>query len=329
MIRLSGVTRRFSSDTGARAALDGVDLEIHRGEIFGVVGRSGAGKSTLIRTINLLERPDSGSVRIDDQDLMGLSAAHLRQARRRVGMIFQHFNLLHNRTVRANVAFPLELEGVSTSEVRRRVDALLQRVGLSAHADRYPSQLSGGQKQRVGIARALASEPAALLCDEATSALDPETTEDILSLLDELNRELGLTIVLVTHEMDVVRRVCDRFAVMQAGQVAEVGATADLFLHPQAEATRQLLSEGRAPLSTLPAGVSLVARIVLRGQEVHAPILARAARETGVDFAILTGRVGRFRQEPYGELEVAFSGDGASAALERLKAGGVAVEVLR
>ncbi|WP_139302043.1 ATP-binding cassette domain-containing protein, partial [Pseudomonas syringae] len=195
---------------GERTALDAVDLSVTAGEVFGVVGRSGAGKSTLVRTINLLEQPDAGRVWVGDQDLMGLKPAALRAARRRIGMIFQHFNLLHSRTIRDNVALPLVLEGRPRDLIARRVDELMERLGLAEHARKYPAQLSGGQKQRVGIARALACEPSILLCDEATSALDPETTEDILSLLDRLIRDLGLTLVLITHEMEVVRRVCDK-----------------------------------------------------------------------------------------------------------------------
>ncbi len=207
MIRLEGVTKRFHSAAGERVALDGIDLDVAAGQVFGVVGRSGAGKSTLIRTINLLERPDAGRVTVDGREMMKLSPAKLRAARRRIGMIFQHFNLLNSRTIAENVAFPLRLEGRPAADIDRRVADLLERLGLAEHARKYPAQLSGGQKQRVGIARALACEPGVLLCDEATSALDPETTDDILNLLDGLNRELGLTIVLITHQMEVVRRV--------------------------------------------------------------------------------------------------------------------------
>ncbi|WP_296169066.1 ATP-binding cassette domain-containing protein, partial [uncultured Brevundimonas sp.] len=201
MIQLEEVTRRFQSAAGERVALDAVDLKVEAGQVFGVVGRSGAGKSTLIRTINLLERPDAGRVVVDGQDMTALSPADLRAARRRIGMIFQHFNLLNAKTIAENVAFPLRLEGRPSAEVDRRVASLLEQLGLAEHAKKHPAQLSGGQKQRVGIARALACEPSVLLCDEATSALDPETTDEILTLLDQLNRDLGLTIVLITHQM--------------------------------------------------------------------------------------------------------------------------------
>ena len=327
MIRLEGVTRRFRTAAGERTALDAVDLSVTAGEVFGVVGRSGAGKSTLVRTINLLERPDAGRVWVGDQDLMGLKPAALRAARRRIGMIFQHFNLLHSRTIRDNVALPLVLEGRPRDLIARRVDELMERLGLAEHARKYPAQLSGGQKQRVGIARALACEPSILLCDEATSALDPETTEDILSLLDRLNRDLGLTLLLITHEMEVVRRVCDKVAVMEGGRIVETGATADVFLNPGAPATRSLLSEGEARTATPRPVGGMVARLVFRGERTFEPVLSRVSRETGVDHAILAGRIGRFRDQPYGQLEVSFQGGDPQAAIARLRAEGVEVEV--
>ena len=328
MIRLEGVTRRFRTAAGERTALDAVDLSVTAGEVFGVVGRSGAGKSTLVRTINLLERPDAGRVWVGDQDLMGLKPAALRAARRRIGMIFQHFNLLHSRTIRDNVALPLVLEGRPRDLIARRVDELMERLGLAEHARKYPAQLSGGQKQRVGIARALACEPSILLCDEATSALDPETTEDILSLLDRLNRDLGLTLVLITHEMEVVRRVCDKVAVMEGGRIVETGATADVFLNPGAPATRSLLAEGEARTATPRPVGGMVAHLVFRGQQTFQPVLSRVSRETGVDHAILAGRIGRFRDQPYGQLEISLLGGDPQAAIERLRAEGVEVEVM-
>lgn len=328
MIRLDGVTRRFRSQGGERSALDNVDLTVVSGEVFGVVGRSGAGKSTLVRTINLLERPDAGRVLVADQDLTALRPAQLRAARRRIGMIFQHFNLLHSRTIRDNIALPLVLEGRSRADITARVDDLMARVGLTEHARKHPTQLSGGQKQRVGIARALACEPDILLCDEATSALDPETTEDILSLLDELNRDLKLTLVIITHEMEVVRRVCDKVAVMEAGRIVENGPTADVFLNPQTSATRNLLAEGEARTATPRPAEGVVARLVFRGERTFEPVLSRISRETGVDHAILAGRIGRFRDQPYGQLEVSLIGGDPQVAIGRLRAEGVEVEVV-
>ncbi|HYD29122.1 methionine ABC transporter ATP-binding protein [Brevundimonas sp.] len=329
MIRLDGVTKRFRSAAGERVALDGVDLTVAAGQVFGVVGRSGAGKSTLIRTINLLERPDAGRVIVDGQEITALAPAELRAARRRIGMIFQHFNLLNAKTIAENVAFPLRLEGRSGAEVDRRVAGLLDRLGLAEHAKKHPAQLSGGQKQRVGIARALATEPKVLLCDEATSALDPETTDEILTLLDQLNRELGLTLVLITHQMEVVRRVCDRVAVMQDGRVVEEGATADVFLHPGHPATRAMLAEGEEAFDALLAPVGgRLAKLTFRGGSTYEPELSRVARSVGVDYSILSGRISRIRGEPYGQLVVAFTGGDAEAAVAQLGARGVVVEAV-
>jgi len=309
MIRLEGVTKRYRSAAGERVALDAVDLSVGEGQVFGVVGRSGAGKSTLIRTINRLETPDAGRVFVGDEEITALKPAELRAVRRRIGMIFQHFNLLNAKTIEENVAFPLRLEGRPAAEVARRTAELLERLGLSEHAKKHPAQLSGGQKQRVGIARALACEPRVLLCDEATSALDPETTDDILNLLDGLNRELGLTIVLITHQMEVVRRVCDRVAVLQDGRLVEEGATADVFLHPRAAATRAMLAEGEGgetfDASVVPAGGRL-ARLTFRGASTYEPELSRG--------------------EPYGQMIVAFTGGDAEAAVAQLTARGVIVE---
>ena len=327
MIRLEGVTKRFRSAAGERVALDAVDLTVASGQVFGVVGRSGAGKSTLIRTINLLERPNAGRVTVDGLDMMKLSSANLRAARRRIGMIFQHFNLLDAKSVAENVAFPLRLEGRPAAEVDRRVADLLEQLGLSDHARKHPAQLSGGQKQRVGIARALACEPGVLLCDEATSALDPETTDEILALLDQLNRDLKLTIVLITHQMEVVRRVCDRVAVLKDGRVVEEGATADVFLHPKHAATRAMLAEGEEGFETadVPRGGRL-AKLTFRGGSTYEPELSRVARSVGVDYSILSGRISRIRGEPYGQLVVAFTGGDAEAAVAQLTARGVVVE---
>jgi D-methionine transport system ATP-binding protein len=329
MIRLEGVTKRYRSAAGDRVALDAVDLTVGEGQVYGVVGRSGAGKSTLIRTINRLETPDAGRIFVGEDQITALNPAQLRAARRRIGMIFQHFNLLNARTIARNVAFPLELEGRPRAEIDRRVADLLDRLGLAEHARKYPAQLSGGQKQRVGIARALACEPRVLLCDEATSALDPETTDEILTLLDTLNRELGLTIVLITHQMEVVRRVCDRVAVLQDGRLVEEGATADVFLHPKAAATRAMLAEGEGgetfDASVVPAGGRL-AKLTFRGPATYEPELSRVARSAGVDYSILSGRISRIRGEPYGQMIVAFTGGDAEAAVAQLTARGVVVE---
>jgi len=319
VIELDGVEKRFAGGD-VPAAVDGVSLRIERGEVFGLIGHSGAGKSTLLRLINLLERPGAGRVRIDGRDVTDLAGAELRAMRRRIGMIFQTFGLLSSLTVADNVAFPLRLASGDRAARRDRVAALLDRVGLADHAGKYPAQLSGGQKQRVGIARALATDPEILLCDEATSALDPLTTRSVLALLAELNRELGLTIVVVTHEMDVVRRVCDRVAVMAAGRVVEAGPVADLFLKPAHPVTRDLVAEAaddEAELLPAVAGGRIV-RLTYRGAAAAEPLLARVAREPGVDFNIVSGRVSRIRDEPYGQLLLTLSGDRADEACARL-----------
>ena len=329
MISLEGVTRRYKSAAGDRVALDAVDLRIGKGEVFGVVGRSGAGKSTLIRTINRLEMPDGGRVVVDGEDITAMNPAQLRAARRNIGMIFQHFNLLNSKTIEDNVAFPLRLEGRPEAEVKARVAELLGQLGLAEHAKKHPSQLSGGQKQRVGIARALACGPKVLLCDEATSALDPETTEDILTLLEGLNRDLGLTIVLITHQMEVVRRVCDRVAVLKDGKLVEEGATADVFLHPQHPVTKAMLAEGEEGFdaSVVPVDARLV-RLTFRGPSTYEPELSRVARTAGVDYSILSGRISRIRNEPYGQMVVAFTGGDAEVALNQLAERGVIVEAI-
>ncbi len=322
MISFQSVGKTFAR--ASAPALHGVSLDIAPGEVFGVIGQSGAGKSTLIRLINGLELPSAGRVVTDGEDVGALDANALRALRRRVGMIFQHFNLLASKTVAANVAFPLKVAGVPAGQIETRVAELLARVGLSEHARKYPAQLSGGQKQRVGIARALASDPKILLCDEATSALDPQTTEQILDLLGQLNRELGLTIVLITHEMEVIRRVCHRVAVLDAGQVVESGEVAEVFLHPHHPVTRRLVADAAGLAGEgAPAGAL---RLTFRGAATYEPILGRIARDTGVDYSILAGRIDRIRDEPYGQLLVSLVGGDVGLARQRLEAAGVRVE---
>jgi len=245
MIRLSNVQKTYPARRGndAHAALRGIDLDIAAGEIVGVIGRSGAGKSTLIRCINLLERPSSGSVIVDGAEVTTLSKRDLPLFRRQLGMVFQHFNLLSSRTVYGNIALPLELAGASKAEIAAAVDPLLPLVGLDDKRDRYPAELSGGQKQRVGIARALSSNPKVLLCDEVTSALDPETTRQILTLLKDINKRLGLTMVVITHEMAVVKALCDRVAVMDRGVIVEEGNVSSIFANPVHATTQSLLAD--------------------------------------------------------------------------------------
>jgi D-methionine transport system ATP-binding protein len=238
MIELINVFKRFKTKNKTIQALSGVSLTVDKGEIFGVIGTSGAGKSTLIRCVNLLERPNEGQVIVDNVELTKLSDAQLTLERRKIAMIFQHFNLLSSRTVFDNVAFPLELEGKPKSEIMKKVNGLLELVGLSEKAKDYPANLSGGQKQRVAIARALANDPKVLLCDEATSALDPATTKSILQLLKSINQKLNLTILLITHEMEVIKTICDKVAVIDHGQLAEQGKVEQIFIHPEKEITK-------------------------------------------------------------------------------------------
>ena len=246
MIEIEHLNKTYPSPGGDIHALRDVNLRIEDGEIFGIIGLSGAGKSTLVRCINLLERPTSGTVRIDGRDMTQLSRRDLLKARQDIGMIFQSFNLLMQRNALANVRFPLELAGVPKREADKRAQELLELVGLGDRAGAYPAQLSGGQKQRVAIARALATNPKVLLCDEATSALDPTTTESILELLRDLNRRLGVTVVVITHEMRVVERICSRVAIIADSRIAELGPVQEVFLHPQTEAAKRLVLPSRA-----------------------------------------------------------------------------------
>ena len=334
MIQFRKIHKSYPVAGRSVQALAPLDLDIRAGEVFGIIGHSGAGKSTLIRLINGLELPSGGELVVDGQSITALDADGLRTLRRRIGMIFQHFNLLSSRTVAQNVAFPLQLAGAGKAETAARVAELLATVGLSEHANKYPAQLSGGQKQRVGIARALATRPSILLCDEATSALDPQTTAQVLALLARINRELGLTIVLITHEMDVIRRVCDRVAVLDAGQVVESGAVADVFLHPQHPTTRRFVSEyehsdEEAMLADITAAGGRVVRLTFVGEDTYQPLLGRIARQTGVDYSILSGRIDRIRDTPYGQLVLALTGGDTAAALEAFAAAGVDVQEIQ
>ena len=316
-------------------ALQPTTLTIERGQVFGIIGHSGAGKSTLLRLINRLEEPSGGRILIDDVDVTALDASGLRALRRSVGMIFQHFNLLSSKTVAENIAMPLRLAGeLSSRDIQARVSQLLARVGLEAHAHKYPAQLSGGQKQRVGIARALSTEPKILLCDEATSALDPQTTAQVLQLLAEINRELNLTIVLITHEMDVIRRVCDQVAVMDAGVIVEHGPVADVFLHPKHTTTQRFVQESehvdeQSQADALAHVEGRILRLTFRGEATYGPLLGTVARETGVDFSILAGRIDRIKDTPYGQLTLALTGGDIDAAMARFDAADVHLEVLR
>jgi len=324
LVRLHALHKQFPG--APRPALDGVSLDIRAGEVFGVIGRSGAGKSTLARCVNLLERPDSGQVLLDGRDLTALARPALGTARRGIGMVFQHFNLLSSRTVAANVALPLEIAGVPAPARAARVAELLPLVGLQDKADAYPARLSGGQKQRVGIARALACSPRLLLCDEATSALDPETTGSILELILDLRRRLGLAVLLVTHEMAVVKAACDQVAVMEDGRVIEQG--------------RRFVSEvigDAVPPGTVarlpPPGVAEVRRILrvlFAGPASTRAVISEASRRFGVDLNIISGRIDEIGGEPFGLMALAAYGtvDGVAAAAGWMTGLGLDVEDL-
>lgn len=304
MIRTHALSKVFRARDREVTALDDVGLDVAEGEIFGVLGRSGAGKSTLIRCVNLLERPTSGTVEVGGRELTALPARELRAERRRIGMVFQHFNLLSSRDVAGNIAVPLEIAGTGRRERDRKVAELLDRVGLAHHAKAYPAQLSGGQKQRVGIARALANDPRVLLCDEATSALDPETTRSILDLLLDLRGDLGLTILLITHEMDVVKSICDSAALMEAGRVVETGTVADLLTRPDSRLARDMFPLG-APV---PGAGRTVVDITFRGAETAQPFVSTLARTYNVDVNILGAAVETLAGRQVGRMRIALDG---------------------
>lgn len=337
MIELKELTKVYGKGSKAATALSGLNLSIKKGEIFGVIGHSGAGKSTLIRCINLLERPTTGEVWVDGVELTALGKGQLQEKRRKIGMIFQHFNLLSSATVYDNIAFPLRLAGTAKAGIDQKVKELLVLVGLGNHANKYPAQLSGGQKQRVGVARALASDPDVLLCDEATSALDPQTTDSILRLLLDINRKFHLTIVLITHEMHVIQSICDRVAVIHGGGIVEQGDVAEVFLKPKHEVTKDFIrseTQQDGPLrAALEAGSrdnAQAVKITFLGQKTYESTLSDVVRGTGVSFAILQGTISTIKDVPYGQLIVRFEGEpGAiNATLTELAAQGLDVEVI-
>jgi D-methionine transport system ATP-binding protein len=340
MITLQNVSKTYGEGAQAIRALKPVDLHVPQGAIHGVIGLSGAGKSTLIRCVNLLERPTTGRVFVDDQELTALSPAALNQARHRVGMIFQHFNLLSSRTVFANVALPLELMGVARAEIRQRVGPLLELTGLSDKHDKYPAELSGGQKQRVAIARALASRPKVLLCDEATSALDPQTTASILELLKDINKKLGLTILLITHEMEVVKSICHRVGLISAGELVEQADVGDFFTAPTTHLGRDFLNAflELAPPPALVermqphpgADTQPVVRLAFSGEAVSAPLISHLTRECDIDVSILEAKVESIQERTLGLMIAELIGDQARVrkALAYLEAHDLQVEVL-
>ena len=340
MIEIKNVNKVFYLGEQAINALQDIDLTIEQGCIYGVIGSSGAGKSTLIRCVNLLERPTSGNVIVDGLDLTTLSNQDLTLARRKIGMIFQHFNLLSSRTVFNNISLPLELAGLSKSAIKTKVDSLLALVGLTDKHDTYPANLSGGQKQRVAIARALASDPKVLLCDEATSALDPATTLSILELLREINQKLNLTILMITHEMAVVKGICSEVAIIGDGKLVEQGPVGHIFAHPKTELARQFIrstldlsipDDYAARLSTQQTEKNHpLVRLEFTGDSVDAPIISQLARELNLDISILSANMDYVGGIKFGLMLAEFFGteDATKQAIAFLENNKIEIEVL-
>ncbi|NYH08722.1 methionine ABC transporter ATP-binding protein [Pseudomonas moraviensis] len=330
-VRFVGLGKTYDGKQGPVAALQGIDLAIQRGEVFGIIGRSGAGKSSLIRTINRLEQPTSGRVLIDQVDIGEYDEDRLVALRRRIGMIFQHFNLMSAKTVWQNVELPLKVAGVPKEQREKKVRELLELVGLQAKHKAYPAQLSGGQKQRVGIARALVHDPDILLCDEATSALDPETTQSILGLLREINKRLGLTIVLITHEMAVIRDICDRVVVLEHGRIVEQGPVWEVFGNPQHEVSQTLLAplqhalpeelQSRLQAQPLSADAAVVLRLQFTGSQQDEPDLAALFAALGGRVKLLQGGVERIQGHALGQLLLAVADSKLNAEELRQRAG--------
>ena len=341
MITLNDVsktyTKTFKKGTSIKA-VDHVSLSIEQGEIFGIIGYSGAGKSTLIRMLNGLEKPTKGTVKVAGRDMGAIKGKELRNARKEVSMIFQHFNLLWSRTVSENIEFPLEIARVPKHKRKARVKELIKLVGLEGRGDAYPSQLSGGQKQRVGIARALANNPKVLLCDEATSALDPQTTDDILDLLVDINKRLGLTIVLITHEMHVIRKICHRVAVMELGKVVESGQVLDVFKKPEAPITKRFVQQVTEPeetkeaiehmLEAYPTGK--VVQLSFIGESAETPVLSEVIRSYQINVNILQGKISQTQNGSYGTLFIHLDGEQSEVAkaIEYLHNQDIGVEVI-
>ncbi|HEY4623279.1 MAG TPA: ATP-binding cassette domain-containing protein [Solibacillus sp.] len=316
MIEFSNISKVFKTKDREVHAVRNVNLTIDQGDIFGIIGFSGAGKSTLLRLVNLLETPSTGTVKIQGTNLATLSQKDLRQLRRRIGMIFQNFNLMASRTVAGNIGYPLKIAGTPKAEIDRRTAELLKFVGLSEKARDYPEQLSGGQKQRVGIARALATNPDILICDEATSALDPETTADILKLLKRVNEEFGITVLLITHEMNVIQSICNRVAVMEQGQVIEQGDVYEVFTQPQHPTTQRFIQSVHQDIPSeqilkewQQSGGQHLYRVLFKGELTHNPLLSEITQKHQVPFNIIYGSVRELQQKLFGNLLISFQGN--------------------
>lgn len=300
MVSIKNLTKVYEKGGHVVKALDGISLEIDKGDIFGIIGLSGAGKSSLVRCINRIEDPTSGSISVGGTDILAMRGKSLRLARQSIGMIFQNFNLLNSKTVYENIAFPLKLQKLDKSAIRERVMTLLEKVELTDKANAYPINLSGGQKQRVGIARALASSPDVLLCDEATSALDPKTTKQILALLKRINKELGVTLVVITHEMDVIKAICNRVAILESGKVIAEDETIKLFTSETDEKTRHFIGEIESPTTLVKQGERL--SLTFADGSAKLPVLSKIIRTFDVDINILSGQIESIQDQPIGRL---------------------------
>ncbi len=322
IIQLKHLTKRFGGGENEVRALEDVSIEVRAGEIFGVIGLSGAGKSTLVRCINLLERPTAGEVIVDGRDMLRLTEKELRRARQSIGMIFQSFNLLMQRTALDNICFPLELAGTPRREAVRRAGELLELVDLAGRAGAYPAQLSGGQKQRVAIARTLATNPRVLLCDEATSALDPKTTRDILRLIQDINKRLGITVVVITHEMKVIEEICARVAILDHGHLAETGTVEEIFASPRSEAGRRLVYPDGVPEEVLSsaAGQDRVIRVAFNGGTSYQPLIATLAIDCGVKANILGADTRNIDGRAFGTMLLGLPREGAGKAMAYIRA---------
>lgn len=336
LILIEGVNKYYSNGKDKIHALKDINLHIEKKDIFGIIGLSGAGKSTLVRCINRLEEVSSGRVVVDGVNLVGLNSVQLREERKKIGMIFQHFNLLSSRTVADNIAYPLEISGVSKEKIQIKVKELLALVGLENKADAYPSQLSGGQKQRVGIARALANNPSVLLCDEATSALDPKTTKSILTLLKDINEKLGLTIVIITHEMEVIKEICNKVAVMENGQVIENGTIIDVFAHPKHEMTQNFVQTVHHEIpQDLVVGSETVNKELIHlsfvGNAAKQPFISQMLKRFDIEANIVLGTVDNLKNTIIGNLIIQLTGEKSeiSKALKYLEEKGVRCEVVK
>lgn len=317
MIQIKNLSKVYDSDGSKVEALKDINLTINNGDIFGIMGLSGAGKSSLLRCINLLERPTSGEILIDNKDITKLNSRNLREMRMKIGMIFQHFNLLMNSTVYENIAFPLRLCKLPESQIAKRVNELLEIVELSDKKDFYPSKLSGGQKQRVGIARALANNPEIILCDEATSALDPTTTESILSLLKKINKKYGITIVVITHEMSVIKHLCNKVAVIEGGLIVEEGSVIDVFSNPQTTTSKRFLKD---LIASVPYDVlkkhqrenETILKLSFIGESAGQPFISDIVKQFNVDANIISGNIETIQDTQIGNLIIKLSGDDAA-----------------